>query len=69
MYIIDTDTYKWVKVDRETMWSAEGKSSIRRRDASVSGAKSSECRTFMRYNNYGQDTAGGVYGTYQSACL
>jgi hypothetical protein len=39
-------TYKWVKVDRETMWSAEGKSGIRWRNASRSGAKFSECRTF-----------------------
>lgn len=35
-----------MKVDRETMWSAEGKSGIRWRNASGSGAKFSECRTF-----------------------
>lgn len=58
--LLTQDTYKWVKVDREFMWSTKGISGIRWRNASGSGAKFSECRTFMRCNNYyGQDTARG----------
>jgi hypothetical protein len=67
--LLTQDTYKWVKVDREAMWSAEDKSGIRWRNASRSGAKFSECRAFVRCNNYGQHTARGGHGTYRSACL